>query len=1539
MPNLIIKLNLMHESWLVDGYYILPNDDPRINGEYLNYQKNLEQKLNNTITLPFVFNNKKNTYSNFSYCKDGSKLAIIIKNDERTNFELLLYIPNIYEVKYAQKLNAFITKQNYHQFLLHDERNILYKLFGNLSFLRLNQDTNNIYFLTDNQLLLTSLDRKTFIFIKLNESNKYNGENNAQDHDDSDNSDNLNIIYVEEIMNKIKKNYFDMNLKLSLVTKNIENLLSNSIPKNIYMDLSSYSFGKNFYLLVDHNKIILIFYIENNTDKKQYILLFFLNYKYTNNKKFPLSVEEDQKMTLEFCIGHNIKENNILSITSKIKSGYLVICLSFNDEHFQIVIIDMQLRLFKKYISKIFFVPTKRKGNITVITDLFIYEKYCFIIFDFYYLIIFDLITFNIIPIKDYNEVDGDEEMQCLNTKKLFPKEYNKCIYLDFVKIPQKQNNKSKAKDKPLPNIDYGYLYLTTKKNIKQIILSIYKTDENIKFSKNLLSIIKIFNRKMYRNINSIINNFNSNELYFYLNFLSTLQKYSKNNIFYENYLSQLLHIINNKIMKNIYDNFKSKNGCIINLLLLNQNKYFGLYNTFIRYNISTVKYLYFIENNEEEFYNNDNMNFIIIHKIIKNNENKKDINLNDYTLSISNNYLLLYQIISIIILLIKYDEKIIHKHNLLKLYIKSNFMINDNDKLNKKFILNKFKQILIHLNKIKTLNPFNNDKRISHYNIKKKILMGMRNSLISANNADNNKINTFISFENVLILIGSNFYDQKKSIKEYSYKELKFVQFIYFLIYYYLNEIITELSFQKNNNNKINTKIFNLYNINDILYSLDYLNISNENVYNKFFIKDISFKIKDIISIKELFYILLIFKSINIDDEGKNDILNYFKENNSFENKNFIIDPILFLLLMQSDKEYKNLNAEIKKNISKLIRELIEKKISDTTYNKYYKLILLYYFLANDNTDFKEDYFCSKILINLLQKELSLFEDEMIKLFKVLFSPKRKRHNHCNYIKYVNEYDNKINSLINHIKNNENIKFKNEIMANKISYILSIVRNIIDLFLFIFDQMPPENNFNEFNNNNNTKNLVELLLQKNFNEVKSYGPINENDDKYYSKENISKIFKTFCIYFWLFHSFFTFMDEMNNKSLTALNLSKENVLISLLHIYYYYNKKFPDDPPILKRDIIQYINFFISYNKTKFKNQNPITIKMKNIIEVYMDKEILSKNFKDIFPNENQNIKHTNSNLLKNKETEKDNIISLFNYLKISDIQFDMYLKQFKLLFCDENNKIIKCSNEYINNLKNNLKKNQYLCKGQFIYNKYNRLLRYTKFIEIMSINLSLEQNIFYSNQENYNQYNPQIIFSLRRSIEQLYNKNDFNKISIQDLNKLIEIIPKYNKNNIVTTSDNNTILNYNSIYSFSNNNITENKIDNSAETIKNEDIKIDLKNKCSSYKDINNNNNNINNINETNILYKSVNLEEVMNRIKNKNLFNVCEYQEDEIKCKYLSLKLLNKFFANKKEGLKFMFFKILKGLYINDKNKIDNQINIVINVNEDFPEDNLI
>ena len=236
----------MLESWHIESCYSEEDNEFYQTGEALNYRKNLDQKLINTITLPFVFNNKKNTYSNFSYNKDGTKLAIITKNEELNNFELIVYIPETYSIKYEQKLNSVINKDNYKNYILYDERNIFHKLFGNLSFLRLSQDTNNIYFLDDNDILITSLDRKNFIFVKLDEKNDY--ELNGEEKNDKDLEGSINLKNLEDIIYKIKQHYVDMNLKLSFINKNIDSLINNSIPKNIYMDLSLYSFSKFFFI-------------------------------------------------------------------------------------------------------------------------------------------------------------------------------------------------------------------------------------------------------------------------------------------------------------------------------------------------------------------------------------------------------------------------------------------------------------------------------------------------------------------------------------------------------------------------------------------------------------------------------------------------------------------------------------------------------------------------------------------------------------------------------------------------------------------------------------------------------------------------------------------------------------------------------------------------------------------------------------------------------------------------------------------------------------------------------------------------------------------------------------------------------------------------------------------------------------------------------------------------------------------------------------------------------------------------------------------
>ena len=1489
----------MQESWRIESCITQENYLSNQDGEALNYHKNLEQKLINTITLPFVFNNKKNTYSNFTYNKNGTKLALITKNSDHNNFELIIYIPNNYLIEYEQKLNKVINKENYKKFILYDERNILYKLFGNLTFLRLSQDTTNLYFLNENEILLTSLDRKILIFIKLDETNEYTDDikdkNNEKENIENDNK--VVVINLEDVIYKIKKNYIDMNLKLSFINKNIDNLINNSIPKNMYMDLSQYTFGENFFLLVDRNKIILIFYIENNTDNKQYILIFFLNYEHTNNPTNILNVEEDQKMTLEFPINSSIKTTNILSIMAKIKTGYLVICLSFKDNQFQIILIDMHLRLFKKYISKIFYVPTKRKGNITVITDLFIYDKYAFIIFDFYYIIIFNLTNFSIINI--INEESKEKNEQYINIKELFPKEYNKTFFIEFENIKaERQNNNLNG------NNNIGYLYLNTKKNTKEIKFIISKANQTNKISKNIMNIFRIFNKKQGRYITNIISSFNDNELYFYLNFFATLQKYSKNPIFLDNYLFQILYIINDKIKINLLNNFCSKFGCIKNLLLLNNNKYFGIYNSFIRYNFSTIKFFYFIENSEEEL---DYINYIYEHKIIKNNSDK----LNDYILSISNNYLILYKIIAIIILLIKYENKI--NPCIIKLLIKSNFILNTIE--DRKYILNKFKLILDKINNKKIANIFNINK-ISFYSTKKKILIELRNSLMNINFINNNK--NIIIFESVFVLLNTTMY--KENIIEYTISEIKFIKFILYLIIFYLNQIINQ-SLNNENRNKMNIKIFNLYNINDILYSLDYLNISFESIYNKYFIKEIFFKfnISQIYSVKELFFILLILKMIKADNKYNNKILEFFNEYNNLEKSNLLIDPIFFLLLYQNNKESFNLNKNIKDKINNLIIELIEKKINEITHNKIFRLIFLY--IDQIKKEKINNNIQNKIIVKYLQKEISFFEKEILALFKMLFKIKNNKRNY-DYIKLKEDIDknddeskNEKISIINLINNNlPPPVFLNDKMNNKITYILSIINNIKDIFLFLLNKIKEENKYNS------NINLIDIILDSNaINNINNN--INENDD-YLNINNISKLIQKFFVHFWLFNSLFIFINEMNEKLI--LDDSKEIILVSLLHIYFYYCKKYPNEFPILQKEIIQYLKFYISALN---KQGNNISIKMKSIIEIYMDKEILNKNFKNVFKDK---IGLYN---IKNKKEINEEIIEIYNYIKINDIQFDLYLNQFKSLFLNEEKEILKCKNNYIINATSKFKNSKYYKQNHNAFIKYIKLLKYTKLIEIIDFDIPLNKNIEINDinisNQNLNEYNPQILFSIRKSLEKFYqNKNE----DINSINNYIEVIHK--NNNISTSENNTTIINNNTLYSFTDNNICEekkeeekNKFSNSKESkkmerIENKTLIVDIDNKS-----------NIGNIYSTQ-LYKSENLDEFMKRIKTKKKFNFSNnYNDEEIRYKYLGIKLLIKYFMNKKLGISFSVFKNIKALYfVNQNNIIENQINILINEKEE-------
>ena len=322
------------------------------------------------------------------------------------------------------------------------------------------------------------------------------------------------------------------------------------------------------------------------------------------------------------------------------------------------------------------------------------------------------------------------------------------------------------------------------------------------------------------------------------------------------------------------------------------------------------------------------------------------------------------------------------------------------------------------------------------------------------------------------------------------------------------------------------------------------------------------------------------------------------------------------------------------------------------------------------------------------------------------------------------------------------------------------------------------------------------------------------------------------------------------------------------------------------------------------------------------MDKEVLNKNFKNIFKDKN------NLFNLKNKKDLNEEIIEIYNYIKLNDIQFDIYLNQFKSLFFNDKNDLLKCQNNYITNATNKIRNSKYYKQNQNTFNKYYKLLKYTKLIEIINFNIPIHQNIqindIYISRDNLNEYNPQILFSIRKSLEQLYpNQNE----EIKSINNYIEVIPK--NNNISTSENNTTIINNNTLYSFNNNFFEEkeeekNQILNKNKKINEKEITVNKIIYAKNEKDIKNIYNNQ--------LYKSENLDEFMKRIKGKKKF-YNNYNEEEIRYKYLASKLLIKYFMNKKIGISFHIFKNLKALYfVNQNNIIENQINILINDKED-------
>jgi hypothetical protein len=122
--------------------------------ELLIYSKNIQQKKNNNHLIKDEFFIPC-TFSNFGINENSTKMAYINENN-------ILIVINLFDkrIQTILPLPEEIIKYK-DRFIYRDKRNFMKKMFLNLSFLHLNWNTNNIFFLFDNIIIFTS--RKKFL--------------------------------------------------------------------------------------------------------------------------------------------------------------------------------------------------------------------------------------------------------------------------------------------------------------------------------------------------------------------------------------------------------------------------------------------------------------------------------------------------------------------------------------------------------------------------------------------------------------------------------------------------------------------------------------------------------------------------------------------------------------------------------------------------------------------------------------------------------------------------------------------------------------------------------------------------------------------------------------------------------------------------------------------------------------------------------------------------------------------------------------------------------------------------------------------------------------------------------------------------------------------------------------------------------------------------------------------------------------------------------------------------------------------------------
>ena len=1197
--------------------------------EYQIYLMNIEQKKENNLTLKVNDLNKKQyNFNNFGIDSEGKILLFLNKTKNKA---IYLGIFDYQENKLVKYIPIqFINNNNYNDYIFEDKRFFVKKLFTHLSFLHLNNNTNNI-FISKKIICIQSLNRNDFIFI--NKDKNYN-----QSH-----------YKLDDILLKITKEHIDFNFQLSQIEQS-DYILNLDNPKNIFFDNSSFQYGINYYIVfINENKIMIILLIKNKKEFKDYILI--LHLKYENNELLYINEE-----TFEINLGSYI-EDNVISFQVKKNKQFLCCSITYEKKGFIIVFVNFHLKFFKILTSNEFLVKIGKKdeNNLSIISDIFFSHHYCIIIINFINLVLINLesLSFCLFQINDLCSF-------YLNLNEIFKGEYNKCLFCYLNLNKNKEIN----------------LIIITKKEFKNIIFNI----QNIYFKD--LNYLECYNLLLSNEITSktidYFFSYNIKNIYFFLNIFA---KFYNNHFIYLD--MNLIDIFYLKIKKILQNNI-SNNIISTNLLLTNPLLYSGIFSRFITYPFITLKYKnfitsqFFIENISKTLsYLNDNDKSISIYKInifenifikqiifsliydlLSNNTDTKRFSIYVNSLfKYKNERKQIYEVIKNILI----NPIIQNKLGIIKKKKNINEFLNQNKK---EEILKTFRQIVSNKNtnlffKISSiLQPLYKEKSL--FKIIEFLYFLIVKYYINKCKNKENKIFSSFNIHDILYEI-ENDLSFNTIYKKYCLISLSKINFdenpifinILCIILDRTEIIFSNKSFLFNDNN--NFQINFIYLLNLINCSLqNKIQIKNKLIYSY---KEENLK-KDFINISDKIYHYIIdflyisdFFKIN---ESKYFNINYFKFiyekiliNTSFQNikEKIILD--FFTIILKKSNEILNYiiskiltqntnNLKIKQKNSKIINFLNDIIISDSSIefkNENISVKLNELFKINRLLIFFISFFITKIANGKGNKLLKMMFDKNLKKEKLI--PLSNLFKKALLVYYNSNDIFEIIQLINKdfIDENDYIKmityllhlsyfYKTQNSENKILF----MRDIID---YIYNRINKEKSINI---------KLETILQ-------IYGTFDFGDLKFqekieFIKKNIKfhKLFNSDSIFEYIRKNDFSFdfviddfinifINEKTNTNILQIYnkhyISFENQIIQIMNDKYNY---------LLK--LIDLKIFFNLNNKNIFQS-----IERKNDLNINLKKKKISEYVEKVI-----NLSQSLINTLKKKLDKKD-IIDFSQY------------------------------------------------------------------------------------------------------------------------------------------------------------------------------------------------------------------------------------------------------------------------------------------------------